>query len=238
MTIAARESAAQGPYSTRNYAARSISSSSGIFGSLFGGGVPLSRSRNSRSNSSYARPYQGYGGYGSYRYGAGAGRYRTLCVRTCDGYYWPVSYSTSRANFARDAKQCQSSCEVPARLFVYRNPGADVQNMADLEGKPYAQMEHAFRYRSEYVKDCRCKPDPWSAEAKQDYARRDAGEPMPGQVKTATAEEETTGAPAKPEPVAYTGRKNSRKRLRTARRGRNRSNEVSRYDGQWWAGSW
>ena len=26
----------------------------------------------------------------------GTGNYRTLCVRMCDGYYWPVSFATKR----------------------------------------------------------------------------------------------------------------------------------------------
>src|SRR5262249_15194655 len=31
-----------------------------------------------------------------------AGTYRTLCVRTCDGYYFPISYSTVPGKFADD----------------------------------------------------------------------------------------------------------------------------------------
>jgi len=36
--------------------------------------------------------------------------YRTLCVRLCDGYYFPVSFSTLPNHFQRDADQCQSQC--------------------------------------------------------------------------------------------------------------------------------
>ena len=52
-----------------------------------------------------------------------AGTYRTLCVRLCDGYYFPISFSATRDRFARDAKTCETSCGGQARLFVYRNPG-------------------------------------------------------------------------------------------------------------------
>lgn len=94
------------------------------------------------------------------------GTYRTLCVRLCDGYYFPISFSATRDRFARDAKTCESSCGGQARLFVYRNPGADVEDMVDLKGQPYRKLSTAFVYRTEYVPACRCKPNPWDSEAR------------------------------------------------------------------------
>lgn len=94
------------------------------------------------------------------------GTYRTLCVRLCDGYYFPISFSATRDRFARDAKTCESSCGGQARLFVYRNPGADVEDMVDLQDQPYRKLSTAFLYRTEYVPACRCKPNPWDSEAR------------------------------------------------------------------------
>lgn len=94
------------------------------------------------------------------------GTYRTLCVRLCDGYYFPISFSATRDRLARDAKTCESSCGGQARLFVYRNPGADVEDMVDLQGQPYRKLSTAFLYRTEYVPACRCKPNPWDSEAR------------------------------------------------------------------------
>ena len=96
-----------------------------------------------------------------------AGTYRTMCVRLCDGYYFPISFSATRDRLARDAKTCESSCGGQARLFIYRNPGADVEDMVDLRGQPYRQLSKAFLYRTEYVPQCRCKPNPWDAEAQE-----------------------------------------------------------------------
>jgi hypothetical protein len=96
-----------------------------------------------------------------------SGTYRTMCVRLCDGYYFPISFSATRDRLARDAKTCESSCGGQARLFVYRNPGADVEDMVDLRGQPYRQLSTAFLYRTEYVPQCRCKPNPWDAEAQE-----------------------------------------------------------------------
>ena len=30
--------------------------------------------------------------------------YRTMCVRLCDGYFWPVSFTATKREFARDSE--------------------------------------------------------------------------------------------------------------------------------------
>jgi hypothetical protein len=94
-----------------------------------------------------------------------SGTYRTLCVRLCDGYYWPVSFSTSRDGIAEDKDTCESSCGVPVKLFYYQNPDGSPEEAVDLKGQRYASLANAFRYRNEYVDSCKCQPDPWEAAA-------------------------------------------------------------------------
>lgn len=88
--------------------------------------------------------------------------YRTVCVRSCDGFYWPISYATTPERFAADERKCARSCG-GARLFVYPNPGGDIENMQDLKGVPYRQTPNAFLYRTEYKAACACRPQPWEA---------------------------------------------------------------------------
>jgi len=90
--------------------------------------------------------------------------YRTWCVRLCDGYYWPVSYSTTRDRFSRDAHKCELGCPRKSRLFVHRTSD-DVDDMTDLKGDAYRDLKNAFRHRKEYVADCTCRGHPWDAEA-------------------------------------------------------------------------
>ena len=94
-----------------------------------------------------------------------AGSYRTLCVRLCDGFYWPLSHSTTRARFSKDAKQCEASCPGRSQLFVQRSGSDDIEGMMDLKGVPYTQLQNALRYRTEYVQDCTCRGNPWDPEA-------------------------------------------------------------------------
>jgi hypothetical protein len=88
-----------------------------------------------------------------------AGTYRTLCVRTCDGYYFPISYSTVPSKFADDERQCQRMCPATeAQLFTYRNPGEDMARATSLSGgKQYSELPNAFSYRKQYNAACSCR---------------------------------------------------------------------------------
>lgn len=102
--------------------------------------------------------------------GIGQGRYRTMCVRLCDGYYYPISFKTGSRHFRSDEERCNSGCyESPTKLFYYANPGEDIENMRSLDGTRYKDLANAFRYRKEYVANCRCKVEPWSKEARTQH---------------------------------------------------------------------
>lgn len=104
------------------------------------------------------------GGYGNSYSSLPYATYRTVCVRLCDGYYFPISFSTLPNHFERDAEACSSKCAAPAELFYYQNPGGAVEQMVGAQTNiPYAQMKTAFRYRKEYVNGCSCKPTEYMA---------------------------------------------------------------------------
>jgi hypothetical protein len=90
--------------------------------------------------------------------GAPIGTYRTVCVRLCDGYYFPVSFSTLPNHFERDEDLCRSRCEAPAELYYYQNPGGTPDQMVSAKTRqPITQLKTAFRFRKEYVQGCSCK---------------------------------------------------------------------------------
>ena len=94
-----------------------------------------------------------------------SGTFRTVCVRLCDGFYWPVSHSTTRDRFGRDARQCEQACPNRSRLFVHGTSDSEPAAMKDLEGRPYDKLENAFRHQREYVANCTCRGNPWDEEA-------------------------------------------------------------------------
>jgi Protein of unknown function (DUF2865) len=104
--------------------------------------------------------------------GGGGGTYRTLCVRTCDGYYFPISFATTHSSFQRDAEMCQAQCAAPARLFIYQNPGAEIEQAVSVDGTtPYSRLSNAFRYRHELVKGCSCKQAEYAADLLPESSR-------------------------------------------------------------------
>jgi hypothetical protein len=92
-------------------------------------------------------------------YYMGGGTYRTLCVRTCDGYYFPISFSTTSDRFPDDAQACQTMCPgAEARLFYHDNPGGGPENMVAITGEPYSSLPTAFQYRTSLKPACTCRP--------------------------------------------------------------------------------
>ena len=73
---------------------------------------------------------------------------RTLCVRTCDGYYFPISYSTVPGKFADDEQLCRRLCPAAeVALYSHRNPGEDVARAVSTSGNSYSELPNAFSYR-------------------------------------------------------------------------------------------
>ena len=85
------------------------------------------------------------------------GTFRTLCVRNCDGFYFPISFATTRGQFATDAETCQSMCpSAAAELYVHPNPGGGPEDMVSLSGERYSALPTAFQYRTSLTPSCTC----------------------------------------------------------------------------------
>jgi hypothetical protein len=117
-------------------AANSWGGPQGFFDALFGGGTIVNPGGD----------------------GAPSGTYHTVCVRACDGYYFPISYSTVPSRFADDARACQRLCPAAeAELYSFHNPGEDMQQALSISGQAYTALPNAFRYRKEVVAGCSCR---------------------------------------------------------------------------------
>jgi hypothetical protein len=90
--------------------------------------------------------------------GSMSGTYRTVCVRTCDGAYFPVSFATVPARFPDDEKTCKSLCPATdAALYAYRNPGEDMNAAVSTTGQLYTALPTAFKFRASHDPACSCK---------------------------------------------------------------------------------
>lgn len=90
--------------------------------------------------------------------------YRTVCVRLCDGSFFPVSYGASESSFSRDQTTCSNTCP-GSRLFYHKSSSDDPDDMVDVTGQSYTKLKNANLFRTQYVESCKCKPHPWEQEA-------------------------------------------------------------------------
>jgi uncharacterized protein DUF2865 len=99
--------------------------------------------------------------------------YRTLCVRTCDGYYFPISFSTTSDRFHADEQACQRMCPAAqVALYMHHNPGEEIEQAVSLEGQRYTQLPTAFQYRKALSPACSCRRagESWADALKTDGA--------------------------------------------------------------------
>ncbi|HZP70574.1 MAG TPA: DUF2865 domain-containing protein [Pseudolabrys sp.] len=86
------------------------------------------------------------------------GTFRTVCVRTCDGFYFPISYSTSPDRFRDDELACQRMCPAAeVALYSYHNPGEEMAQAVSLNGRLYTELPTAFQYRKALNPACSCR---------------------------------------------------------------------------------
>ena len=117
-------------------AANSQGGPQGFFDALFGGGTILNANGD----------------------GAPSGTYHTVCVRTCDGYYFPISYSTVPTRFADDENACHRLCPASeVALYSFRNPGEDMTQAVSNSGQLYTALPAAFHYRTQLTASCSCR---------------------------------------------------------------------------------
>ncbi len=110
----------------------------GFFDTLFGG--------NNNNNNNVSSDF-----------GAPSSTYKTVCVRTCDGFYFPVSYATTPARFGDDEQTCRSLCPAAeATLFTHRS-NEDMSRAVSVNGQPYSALPNAFKYRQAFNPSCACK---------------------------------------------------------------------------------
>jgi hypothetical protein len=106
----------------------------------------------------FDRLFGGGGGMFSGQPGAMGGSFRTICVRSCDGFYFPISYATTSDRFRDDDQTCQRMCPAAeVSLYTYHNPGEEVAQAVSLSGRLYTELPAAFSYRKALNPACSCR---------------------------------------------------------------------------------
>jgi hypothetical protein len=79
-----------------------------------------------------------------------------LCVRHCDGAFFPINYAP-----ARDSQTltdfCKASCPNADVSVFSRAPGQEIQTAVGLDGKPYMSLSGALKYQKSLDPTCTCR---------------------------------------------------------------------------------
>jgi hypothetical protein len=79
----------------------------------------------------------------------------TYCVRTCDGYFFPLGSSTGSER--GDEAACNNLCPTASTRVFYGALGNDIDDArARDNGRRYASTVNAFAYRRSLDKNCSC----------------------------------------------------------------------------------
>lgn len=98
-----------------------------------------------RGDGDFTTPDDGFGPSANY-----PGSLRTMCVRTCDGAFFPISSNASPADFQRDAEACQRRCPGAETALYYHALATEEtdQMVSAATGEPYADLPSAFAYKT------------------------------------------------------------------------------------------
>jgi hypothetical protein len=79
---------------------------------------------------------------------------RHICVRTCDGYFFPLDQSGSGIS---QEGLCKAACPgASVRLYTVPNGASDIDSAVNSDGKTYASLPMAFAFQQRRVASCTC----------------------------------------------------------------------------------
>jgi hypothetical protein len=106
---------------------------------------------------------------------------QAICVRSCDGGFFPVNYSARRENLQ---DLCNALCPNTEVSLYTRNPESDVGTAVSAEGRPYRDLQNAFKFQKSFDPACTCKPkgESWVQALAQSDAERVLGQERKGDI--------------------------------------------------------
>lgn len=121
-----------------------------------------------------------------------------ICVRRCDGGFFPVSYSARSDNLDDLQTLCKALCPNAETQLYTQSQRKGLDSALSIDGDAYSNHPNAFKFQKTYDPACGCKPpgQSWAealAEAERLIAERNAKD----QVVTAEQAEQLS-RPARP----------------------------------------
>jgi hypothetical protein len=80
-----------------------------------------------------------------------------VCVKSCDGSFFPVSYSAHRGNLDELNDLCRALCPNAEVTLYTRSLSRDMKSAISIGGEPYRDTTNAFKFEKSVEPSCSCK---------------------------------------------------------------------------------
>lgn len=82
---------------------------------------------------------------------------RSVCVRLCDGYFFPIGPVGSNASIASHEADCAGLCpDAPTEIFIEAAGSDKIEDAISTKGASYTALPVAFRHRETSDNTCTC----------------------------------------------------------------------------------
>lgn len=83
--------------------------------------------------------------------------HRAVCVRLCDGAFFPMTSSARPGASLGQEEMCQMQCP-GAEVALFRMRDDQIENAVSSSGSPYTALPNALRFRQRFDAACTCRP--------------------------------------------------------------------------------
>jgi|GEM_PF-244994 len=83
---------------------------------------------------------------------------QAVCVKSCDGSFFPLNYSARRGNLDTLADLCKALCPNTETELYTRAPAGEIQTAVSTDGSPYMDLPNALKYQKSFNPSCTCRP--------------------------------------------------------------------------------
>ena len=88
---------------------------------------------------------------------AGLTSSRSVCVRLCDGFFFPVAPVSASGDLAGPEAACQNTCpDAPTALYIEPSGSDKIEDAVSTNGAPYTALPVALRSRKTLDNTCSC----------------------------------------------------------------------------------
>lgn len=82
---------------------------------------------------------------------------QAICVRSCDGGFFPLNFSARHSNLDQLTELCKALCPNTEVAVYTRNPAHDVSTALSVDGQPYEDLPNALKFTKSVEPNCGCK---------------------------------------------------------------------------------